>query len=409
MSETPVVTPAKKSAAPAEAKGRTPRAGWRTTLRWNTFAAFAAVVVLAALPFYLTEFWLITGLFAMAAALGAIGLNILSGNAGQLSLGHAFFLAVGAYSYIVLSGESGVIGTHEADGFGLPPLVAMVGAVAIAGLFGGLFSPIAGRLRGMYLGIATIALVFIGEHVMTNAHNITGGHNGRPAEPMSILGFSFSDNDPDLAVLGIEFDRYERLWYFGLVLVLSGIITARNLLRGRPGRALGAVRDSEIAAGVMGVPVARFRSMAFVVSSMYAGLAGVLLALVYGTLVPGSFGLQMSIDYLAMIVIGGLGSVGGAVAGAVFVTVLPQLFTHYAASLPLVVEPGEDGIGPTEAARYLYGAVIILVLVFAPGGLAGITRRWSQALRSARTSRSSRSAQPPSSPSGTTPPQGAVS
>ncbi|WP_443089399.1 branched-chain amino acid ABC transporter permease [Yinghuangia sp. ASG 101] len=405
MSETPVVTSAtKKRTAPADPGGRSPRAVLRATLRWNRLATLAAVLVLAALPFYLTEFWLITGLFAMAAALGAIGLNILSGTAGQLSLGHAFFLAVGAYSYIVLSGESGLIGTHEADGFGLPPLLAMVGAVLVAGLFGGLFSPIAGRLRGMYLGIATLALVFIGEHVMTNAHNITGGHNGRPAEPMSVLGFSFSDNDPDLAVLGVEFDRYERLWYLGLVLVLGGIVVARNLLRGRPGRALGAVRDSEIAAGVMGVPVARFRSMAFVVSSMYAGLAGVLLALVYGTLVPGSFGLQMSIDYLAMIVIGGLGSVGGAVAGAVFVTVLPQLFTHYAASLPLVVEAGGDGIGPTEAARYLYGAVIILVLVFAPGGLAGITRRWSLALRSARSTK-----QRPSSPSGTTPPQGAVS
>lgn len=403
MSETPVVTPAKKGTAAAERGGRSPHAVLRTTLRWNRLAALVAVAVLAALPFYLTEFWLITGLFAMAAVLGAIGLNILSGTAGQLSLGHAFFLAVGAYSYIVLSGESGLIGTHETDGFGLPPLLAMVGAVLIAGVFGGLFSPIAGRLRGMYLGIATLALVFIGEHVMTNAHNITGGHNGRPAEPMSVFGFSFSDNDPDLAVLGIEFDRYERLWYFGLVLVLGGIVAARNLLRGRPGRALGAVRDSEIAAGVMGVPVARFRSMAFVVSSMYAGLAGVLLALVYGTLVPGSFGLQMSIDYLAMIVIGGLGSVGGAVAGAVFVTVLPQLFTHYASSLPLVVEAGGDGIGPTEAARYLYGAVIVLVLVFAPGGLAGIARQLSPARRSAR------SAQRSSSSSGTTPPQGAVS
>ncbi|WP_436786692.1 branched-chain amino acid ABC transporter permease [Yinghuangia sp. YIM S10712] len=401
MSETPVATAApKERKAPADSGGRSAHAALRTTLRWNKLAGLVAVLVLAALPFYLTEFWLITGLFAMAAVLGAIGLNILSGNAGQLSLGHAFFLAVGAYSYIVLSGESGVIGTHETDGFGLPPLLAMAGAVVVAGLFGGVFSPIAGRLRGMYLGIATLALVFIGEHVMTNAHNITGGHNGRPAEPMSIFGFSFSDGDPDLAVLGVEFDRYERLWYFGLVLVVGGILVARNLLRGRPGRALGAVRDSEIAAGVMGVPVARFRSMAFVVSSMYAGLAGALLALVYGTLVPGSFGLQMSIDYLAMIVIGGLGSVGGAVAGAIFVTVLPQLFSHYAASLPLVVEAGGDGIGPTEAARYLYGAVIILVLVFAPGGLAGIARRWSLALRSAKR---------PSSPSGKTPPQGAVS
>ncbi|MDI2128107.1 branched-chain amino acid ABC transporter permease [Yinghuangia seranimata] len=344
-------------------------------LRPAALGTLAGLVVLAALPFYLTDFWLLTGLFAMAAALGAIGLNLLSGTTGQLSLGHSFFLAVGAYGYIWFAGDDGRSGTHDVTGLGLPTPIALVAAVLLAGVMGGLFSPISGRLRGMYLGVATLALVFIGEHVMNNATTVTGGYNGRAAEPMTFFGFTLTDREPHLEVLGIEFGAYERLWYLALVLLVVGVVVARNLLRGRPGRALGAVRDSEIAAAVMGVPVARYRSAAFVVSSMYAGLAGVLLALVFGRVIPDYFGLALSIDYLAMIVIGGLGSVGGAVAGAAFVTVLPQLFAHYAGALPLVTATGTDGIGPQEASRYLYGAAIVLVLLFSPGGLAGLARR----------------------------------
>ncbi|MYW06277.1 branched-chain amino acid ABC transporter permease [Streptomyces sp. SID3343] len=329
------------------------------------------------LPFYVTAFWLQTGLFTMAAAIGAVGLNVLSGTTGQLSLGHAFFLAFGAYGYVWFAGDSGRVGVGHLSGLGLPPLVALVSAVLLTGLVGGLFSPVSGRLRGMYLGVATLALVFIGHHVMLNAKSITGGFDGRSVTPMDIGGFSFTDGDPDgLEILGIPFGRLERLWYFALVLVVVACVTARNLLRGRPGRALGAVRDSEIAAAVMGVPVARYRSAAFVVSSMYAGLAGALIAMIFNRVVPDYFGLLLSIDYLAMIVIGGLGSVTGAVVGAVFVTMLPQILSKYADSLPLVVAPGspDAGVGPGEAARYLYGAAIVLVLLFAPGGLVGLLR-----------------------------------
>ncbi|MFE2869041.1 branched-chain amino acid ABC transporter permease [Embleya sp. NPDC059259] len=340
-------------------------------------AVTAVVLVLLVLPFYVTAFWLQTGLFAMAAAIGAIGLNLLSGTTGQLSLGHAFFLACGAYGYVWFAGDSGRVGVQRLSGLGLPPLLALVLAVLLTGIVGGLFSPISGRLRGMYLGVATLALVFIGHHVMLNAKSVTGGFNGRSVTPMEFGGFTLTDGDPDgLEVLGIPFGQLERLWYFALVLVLVAALTARNLLRGRPGRALGAVRDSEIAAAVMGVPVARYRSAAFVVSSMYAGLAGALLAMIFNRAVPDYFGLALSIDYLAMIVIGGLGSVTGAVVGAAFVTVLPQVLSKYADTLPLVVAPGspDSGVGPGEAARYLYGAAIVLVLLFAPGGLVGLLR-----------------------------------
>lgn len=353
----------------------TAASGLRRLARPGVLAA--VVLVLLVLPFYVTAFWLQTGLFAMAAAIGAIGLNLLSGTTGQLSLGHAFFLACGAYGYVWLAGDSGKVGIQQLSGAGLPPLVALVLAVLLTGIVGGLFSPISGRLRGMYLGVATLALVFIGHHVMLNAKSVTGGFNGRSVTPMEFGGFTLTDGDPDgLEVLGIPFGQLERLWYFALVLVLVAAWTAHNLLRGRPGRALGAVRDSEIAASVMGVPVARYRSAAFVVSSMYAGLAGALIAMIFNRVVPDYFGLALSIDYLAMIVIGGLGSVSGAVVGAVFVTMLPQVLSKYADTLPLVVAPGspDSGVGPGEAARYLYGAAIVLVLLFAPGGLVGLLR-----------------------------------
>lgn len=133
---------------------------------------------------------------------------------------------------------------------------------------------------------------------------------------------------------------------------------------------MNAIRDHRIAAGVMGVPVARYRAGVFVLSSMYAGLAGVLLALVFQRTVPEYFGMILSLEYLAMIVIGGLGSVAGAVIGAAFVTLLPQVFTHYSDSLPLVSAPGTGGLAPGEASRYLYGAAVVAVVLFLPGGLA---------------------------------------
>ena len=335
-------------------------------------------VALLVLPLYADGFWLQSGLFAMAAVLGATGLNLLTGTAGQLSLGHAFFLAVGAYGYAWLSAEPSGSGGTRLSGLGLPPVAAFVLAVALAGAAGGLFSPIAGRLRGMYLGVATIALVFLGQHAMLNTHAVTGGFNGRAVPPMELFGFSFSDGPPGgLTVLGVPFGGVERLWYLGLALVAVGLFTAQGLRQGRPGRALAAIRDSETAAAVMGVPVARYRCAAFVVSCLYAGAAGALTALVFKRVVPDHFGLALSIDYLAMIVIGGLGSVGGAAAAAVLVSLLPQVLTTYADRLPLLAPAGSDGFGatPGEAARYLYGAAIVLILTFAPGGLAGLVRR----------------------------------
>ncbi len=197
-----------------------------------------------------------------------------------------------------------------------------------------------------------------------------------PGPFFSVLGFSFEGNDsPPLTVLGVPFAQAERLWYLGLVLSIAACWFAANLLRSRPGRALQTLRDSEVAASVMGVDVRDYKAKAFLISSMYAGLAGVLYALSIGSVAPESFGLVLSVQFLAMIVLGGLGSVWGSILGATFVSALPLVFQQYAGSLPFIVDPGQPGIGASQAAAFLYGAAIILVICFEPAGLAGLARR----------------------------------
>jgi branched-chain amino acid transport system permease protein len=330
------------------------------------------VVVALALPLVLQDFWLQLGLFVMATAIGAVGLTLLVGTAGQLSLGHAAFAAIGAYVYVWATSES----TDTLAGAGLPAVVGLVLAVAAAALVGLVFSPVASRLRGIYLGLATLGLVFVVRHLLLNLDSWTGGFNGRSVEPFTIGGFSFSNKSPDyLAVAGVEFEGLHRLWYLFLVLTLLACWLAGNLRTSRIGRAWANVRDSETAAAAMGIAVARHKATAFIVSSGYAGLAGALLALAYGRLSPDVFTLTVSVDFLVMIVLGGLGSVGGAVVGALFVTALPLVLTQYSSVLPFLASPGSGGLDPATAARLLYGVAIIAVLLFLRGGLAGAFRR----------------------------------
>lgn len=364
----------------APARSATPATGSR--LR-RLLLLLGGLAVLLLLPFFVEEFWLRTGFAVFAAVVGAIGLNLLVGTTGQLSLAHAFFLAVGAVTYTYVSGAPGGVAT-KVDGLELPPLLGLVLGVLLAGLAGLLFSPIAARLRGIYLGVASLGLVFIGVHLLNTWTSVTGGFNGRIAPDFSLFGFSLGSSDPRLFVAGVEFREPHRLWYLGLVCAVAAYLFARNLLRSRPGRALQALRDSEVAAAVMGVNVQRYKGRVFLVSSMYAGLSGVLLALSIGSIAPESFGLLLSINFLAMIVLGGLGSVGGAALGAAFVSALPLVFQRYADVVPFVSAPGQGGIAAGEAARYLFGAAIVLVILFEPGGLAGFARRLSRPGRGPR-------------------------
>jgi branched-chain amino acid transport system permease protein len=338
-------------------------------------ALLALIVVLLVMPLYVQEFWLRTGFAVFGAIIGALGLNLLVGTTGQLSLAHAFFLAVGAVTYTYVSGEPG--GTANSyGGLELSPVLGLVLGVVAAGVAGLIFSPIAARLRGIYLGIASLGLVFIGDHILNTWSSVTGGFNGRLVPYFSLFGFEFSDlENPPLTVLGVPFGQAERLWYLGLALCVAASWFAANLIRSRPGRALQTLRDSEVAAAVMGVNVRDYKAKAFLVSSMYAGLAGVLYALSIGSVAPESFGLVLSVQFLAMIVLGGLGSVAGSIMGATFVSALPLVFQEYAGSLPFIVDPGESGIVASQAAAFLYGLAIVLVVLFEPGGLAGLARR----------------------------------
>ncbi len=346
--------------------------------RWpRLVAALAVLAVIGLGPFFLGHFWLSLGVFALAAVVGATGLNIVTGMTGQLSLAHAFFLAVGAYGYVLFAdhGSTGVGGVHL-RGLGLPPLLAAALAIALAGFAGLLFSPLAGRLRGLYLGVASLGLVFLGQHVLFNATTVTGGFNGRDVEPFSLFGLAFADTRPPRYIGNVRFGRLEMLWELSLLVSAAGIWYARNLQRSRSGRSLQAVRDREVAAAVMGVSVIRVKAQAFMVSSMYAGAAGVLTALAFQRIVPDTWSLALSVEFLAMIVIGGLGSVYGAAVGAIFVTALPLVLERYSDSLPFLARPGSSGVTAGIAAKFLYGAAVIAVLLFEPDGVVALGRRF---------------------------------
>ncbi|TFV78189.1 branched-chain amino acid ABC transporter permease [Blastococcus sp. CT_GayMR19] len=402
MSESTAVA-AKGATRRNGAKGSNGAGGGRSARSLIKLLLVAALlVVLLALPLYVPEFWLRTGFAVFGAIVGAIGLNLLVGTTGQLSLAHAFFLAVGAVSYVFVSGEPGGLGVADLDGLSFPPIVGMIVGVLLAGLAGLIFSPIAARLRGIYLGVASLALVFIGIHVLNAWTSVTGGFNGRTAPEFSLFGFTFGNRDPELYVIGVPFREAERLWYLGLVLALAAYLFARNILRSRPGRALQTLRDSEVAAAVMGVNVQGYKARIFLVSSMYAGLSGVMYALSIGSIAPESFGLELSILYLAMIVLGGLGSVNGAVLGAIFVSALPLVFQRYADIIPFVGGQGGGGLAAGEAARFLFGAAIILVILFEPAGLAGIANRITGRGRARARPGGGASTPPPSTDTSTT-------
>ncbi len=371
MSETTTTAPVAPPLGEEAATDPAPRRRRRPTV--SLLVGAVGVVVLLLLPFYVESFWLQVGFGVCAAAIGAIGLNLLVGTTGQLSLAHAFFLAIGASTYTFVSGEPGGTAT-EVGGLGLSPVLGLVAGVLLAGVGGLLFSPIAARLRGIYLGVASLGLVFVGQHLLNTLTYVTGGFNGRLTPPFALPGFSFTSTDPDLFVAGVPFGEAEREWYLGLVLLAAAWWFAHNLLRSRPGRALQTLRDSETAAAVMGVNVQGYKARVFLVSSMYAGLAGVLFSLSVGSVAPESFTLELSVLFLAMIVLGGLGSVGGAVAGALFVQALPRVFERYTDVLPFLSAPGQGGVNAAQGARILFGVAVIAVVLFQPAGLAGLAR-----------------------------------
>lgn len=344
--------------------------------------ALAALAVALVLPLYVTAVWLRVFEYAMVGAVAAIGLTLLSGHCGQLSLGTPFFMLVGGTTYATLASESDA--ASDLIGFGLPPFVALVGAVVVAALAGMAFAPVAGRVGGIYLAIASLSLVFLGLYLGQRFTEFTGGAaTGRPAPPLTVFGFSLTSREPEFTVAGVPFGAQERMWYLFLVLVIGAVFLALGAVRSRPGRAWRAVRDNPSSAAAMGVNVARARATAFAVSSGYAGLAGVMVVLWFGLLkadeneFEGSWSIAVAISLLAMVIIGGLGSVWGAVLGAMFVFGLPLALRLLVPSVPLLakITEGSGGFTPPVITAFAYGALIVLVVIFEPGGLAAIGRR----------------------------------
>ncbi|MGQ0843216.1 MAG: branched-chain amino acid ABC transporter permease [Sporichthyaceae bacterium] len=325
------------------------------------------VLVLATPPMFASDSWLRVGQFVMIGAVGAIGLTLLTGQAGQLSLATPFFMFIGGAAYCVLAAPD----REDELGFGLPSLVALVGAVGFSALLGLAFAPVAGRVRGVYLGVASLSLVYVGLYLGQQWTSISGGTaSGRPSPDLNVLGWKVLTGG----------DRQERVWYLFLFFTVAAALLAAGAVRSRPGRAWRAIRDNESAASALGVPVTRVRAEAFAISSGFAGLAGVMTVLWYRLLKPdesefaGTYSITVAIAFLAMVLIGGLGSVGGAIAGAVLVNGLPLALNLWIGGGALFGS-GPTAVTPFIFTTFVYGTAIILVVLFEPGGLAALGRR----------------------------------
>ncbi len=344
-------------------------------------ATLVLLVLLVLLPVLLGSqvAYLKLAQYILIGAVGGIGLTLLVGQAGQLSLAHPFFLLLGAVGYAVLAGDPketpGLVSLHW------PTPLAVIGAVVICGLVGLAFAPVSGRVRGIYLGVASLSLVFLGLWLGQSLGMLTGGTgSGRPPPTFELFGFPFANTTPAPTIAGVAIQKQQRLWYLFLVFAMLAYVLAQGAVRGRIGRAWRAVRDNEAAAASMGVSVARVKAGAFTISSAYAGLAGVMTALWLDLVKPdeneftGNYSLTVSIAYLAIVIIGGLGSVPGAVVGAIIVYGLQQFFLLGANQFGWFQNAQFGGLSAIILASFIYGAAIVLVVLFEPGGAAAIGR-----------------------------------
>jgi branched-chain amino acid transport system permease protein len=306
-----------------------------------------ALAVVVALPFYVSPFWLHVLDQIGIAVIGAIGLNILVGYTGQISLGQGGFLAVGAYS-------AGVVATKS----DLSPLVGVLVAVLVTAAVGAFFGLPALRLKGLYLAIATLASQQIIVWLITHWDFLTGGVDALVLEPVTVFGWTPTG---------------DRDWYWVIVTFAAlATITATNLFRTSVGRAFVAIRDHDIAAEVIGVDPARYKVLAFAVSSAFVGLAGALTAYWTQILTWERFTLDVSILYLAMIIVGGLGSISGSIYGAAFMIAIPAYLDQ------LSLRVSADSILATDLPAIkllIFGLTIVLFLIFEPRGLARIWQR----------------------------------
>lgn len=314
------------------------------TRTWLALFLLALVV----LPPLMPQYWIYNFNLAAIAVVGTLGLNLLTGNTGQISLAHASFLAVGAYA------------TSALAKLGLPFPAVMLAAGAISALAGCLGALPALRLKGLYLALATLAFFVLVDFALRKAEFLTGGAGGTAVPPPTLLTWTVAGD--------VQF------WWLFLALAFGASVFVANLQRSWSGRAMMAVRDSDIAAEMAGISVFRTKLGAFAVSSFLGGVAGSMLGYYLQFINPDNFGLSVSVAYIAMIIVGGLGSVTGSIAGAVFMTLLPELVrvgVQAASKMWPALDVQSKGAFVEGA---VYGLVIILFLMFKPEGLVRFWR-----------------------------------
>ncbi len=324
--------------------------------------ALGLVLAWLVLPLVMGEYWSTVFVYAGIASVGAIGLNLLIGYTGQVSLGHAVFYGIGAYAAAVFAGR-----------WGLPFPLWLIAAAAVGGAVGGLVGPFALRLRGNYLAIVSLGLLVLGQHVFENWSSVTGGLTGTSVRaPVALVGVDIAS----LRFGNLQLSRTQGYLYFVWAVVAVLALAARNIVRSRPGRAMQAIRDRDLAAEVIGVSQVHWKIGAFVVSSGYAACAGAMYASFARFVSPLDFSLLLSIQFIAMIVVGGIGTVSGSVLGALFLTLLPRVIESLSGSIPFVSSDGTGGgLTVQSLNQALFGLLIVVFLLFEPLGLAEIWRR----------------------------------
>jgi len=317
--------------------------------RWTV----AGIVILFAviLPLSLHEYYLSIINLSLIAIVGALGLNILVGYTGQISVGHAAFMSVGAYTAANLAVK-----------LGLPFWITLPAGGLMAALIGAVVGMPSLRIKGLYLAIATLAGQLIIEWIINHTPAISGGAQA-------------SIEVPRPTVWGHQLKTQGQLYYFLLFFAVLATVATLNIVRSRIGRAFVAIRDQDIAAEIIGINIFRYKLLSFAISSFYAGVCGVLYTYYFGIANYEAFQIGVSIDYLAMIIIGGLGSVLGTILGAIFVTMLPIVIRLTMEPLAgLFFSSGEMSSIIASTRLVLFGCLIIFFLVVEPEGLNRLWR-----------------------------------
>ena len=317
--------------------------------RWTVGAL--AVLFVAVIPLTLDEYFLSVANLVWIAVIGALGLNILVGYTGQVSIGHGAFMSVGAYT-----------AANLANRLDSPWPVNLLAGGLMAALVGAIVGVPSLRIKGLYLAIATLAGQLIIEWIINHVTFISGG-----------VQASIEVARPRLGSLVLSSQR--DMYYFLLVVVVIAIVGTMNLVRSRIGRAFIAIRDQDIAAEIIGINIFRYKVLAFAISSFYAGVTGVVYTYFLGIANYEQFQIGVSIDYLAMIIIGGLGSVLGSIFGAIFVTLLPIVIRYAMEAFGGLFFDQQTVLNLIPSLRLIvFGALIIIFLIVEPEGLNRLWR-----------------------------------